>query len=227
MLGDKIVVKEHHTRAAEGVVRSISGKLAGLGDTRIAITVAGESGSGKSEIAHEIARLALERNNMKSIILHQDDYFKLPPKSNDQARRKDIGNVGMHEVRLELLDEHISIAKKQDLSQAQGAEVSAGNGETLCKPLIDYDNDDVLEENISIADMNVVLAEGTYTTVLKNADIKVFIDRNYMDTLEHRKERARDNLDDYNRKIMIIEHDIISKHKEMADIIIDKEYNIV
>ena len=194
MLGDKIVVKEYHTRAAEGVYERIADRVSEAGRP-VAITVAGESGSGKSEIASEIARLFEENKGMKTVIFAQDDYFVLPPKSNSSARTKDIKNVGMHEVRLDLLDEHIEMAKA----------------------LVDYDNDMILEEDLPVTDVDIVFAEGTYTTNLKNADIRVFIDRTYHDTLAHRKERARDTLDKFTESVLEIEHGIISLQKKKAD----------
>jgi uridine kinase len=213
MIGDKILVKPYHTKAAEGVYVKIRDKI--LASKRIAISVAGESGCGKSEVAFEIARLFLEKDNIKSIMLHQDDYFIRPPKSNDEARREDIENVGMHEVRLDLMDEHILMAKENGLEEKY-----------INKPLIDYDNNIILEEKLDISDIGIAVAEGTYTTALNNVDIKVFIDRTYIDTLEHRKERARDQLDNYTEKILKIEHDIISSYKEKSDIVINKDYSV-
>ncbi len=36
-----------------------------------------------------------------------------------------------------------------------------------------------------------MIAEGTYTTLLPNADTRVFIDRTYLETRAHREKRAR------------------------------------
>jgi len=213
MLGDRIVVKPHHTKAAEGVYEKVCGKVTGS-EGSLAMTVAGESGSGKSEIASEIARLFSQRESLKCVIFHQDDYFIRPPKTNDKARLDDIGNVGTHEVLLDLMNEHILLAK------------DPGTG-TVVKPLIDYDNDRVLEEETDVSGVNLVIAEGTYTTSLKDADIRVFIDRTYHDTLEHRKERGRDELNEYTEKILVIEHEIISSHKKEADIVIGRDYRVV
>ncbi len=212
MLGDKIVVKPHHTKAAEGVYERIKNKIVGS-EARKAITVAGESGSGKSEIASEIARLFKERHGIESVMLHQDDYFVRPPKTNDRARREDINKVGMQEVKMELLNEHIK-------------EVKDGKTEKLVKPLIDYDNDALLEETAEVSSAKIVVAEGTYTTALDSADIHVFIDRTWEDTVEHRKERGRDELDEYTEKILRIEHKIISSHRKKADVIITKNYGV-
>ncbi|MGM0441370.1 MAG: uridine kinase family protein [Elusimicrobiota bacterium] len=212
MLGDKIVVKEHHKRAAGQVYDKISEEVLEK-DGPVAITVAGESGSGKSEIGSEIARLFEKKNGLNSIIFAQDDYFKLPPKSNDAARRDNIDRVGMGEVKLDLLDEHIE-------------NIKSGRKLKFNKPLIDYENDDILTEKVDGNGIDIIVAEGTYTTELHNADYQVFIDRTYEDTYEHRKERGRDELDEYMDKILRIEHDIISSQKNKADIVINKDYRV-
>lgn len=213
MIGDKILVKPHHTKAAEGVYELIKKKVLQK-DNTAAITVAGESGSGKSEIAYEIARFFSEKNSLRCIVLAQDDYFMLPPKSNDANRRADIRSVGMQEVRIELLNEHL-------------LKVKSGSGGVLKKPLIDYGNNKVLYEDINIDNIDIVIAEGTYTTVLKAADIRVFIDRDFNDTLKHRRERARDTIDNFIEEVLKIEHSIISLQKDSADIIINNEYSVI
>lgn len=54
MKGDVIVIEEHHIRAANLIVSKIFDKIKNK-NTRYTITVAGESGSGKSETAKAIA----------------------------------------------------------------------------------------------------------------------------------------------------------------------------
>ena len=215
MIGDEIVVKPHHTKAAENVYNKIKDQVLNQENGKVlAITVAGESGSGKSETATEIARLFKENHDLPHVVFHQDDYFVHPPKSNDQRRKENIHQieqaVGTHEVKLDLLDKHLSYVKDPDVKRLE-------------KPLVDFHNDKVLSETHDLDDVKLVIAEGTYTTALGNADIKVFIDKDYKDTLEHRKERARDELDENTDKILKIEHEIISKHKEQAHVIVPKE----
>ncbi len=45
-----------------------------------------------------------------------------------------------------------------------------------------------------------------------------------MDTIESRKKRAREAQDEFLDNILTIEHEIISKHKAMANIVISKEF---
>ena len=142
-----------------------------------------------------------------------DDYFKLPPLSNHKNREKNLENVGQHEVFLDLLDNHIEYIKFNKYNQ-------------LIKPLSDYASDEIREEVVKINQNSVIIVEGTYTTLLQNIDIKIFIDRDYKSTLENRKKRARDPITPFVEKVLAIEHVIISRHKTLSDIIIDQNYQI-
>lgn len=209
MIGDKVVPKPHHTAAAEAVFNLIKNELS---SKRNVVTIAGESGAGKSEIAVELARLSSD-NGAKPVVFQQDDYFFLPPKTNAKAREKNINHVGLSEVNLALLDEHV-----------RGFKFSPG--EPIEKPLVVFEEDRITGETISPKDYDLLIAEGTYTTLLNHADYHVFIARSYVDTLEHRKNRARDKLDAFSERILEIEHNIISKHRSLADIIVNDDYSV-
>jgi len=209
MEGDIIITEPHHRKAAAEILDM-------LGDTintsvSFALTIAGESGSGKSETATALSD-ALKKINVKTHILQQDDYFHLPPKTNENQRRKNIEAVGKQEVNLELMNEHIRRFKQ---------------GETkILKPLVIFSEDKITKETAGLSDVDVLIAEGTFTTLLEAADVHVFIDRNLNDTLESRKKRNREKQDAFLEQVLTIEHAIISKHKEKADLIIDKNYNV-
>jgi energy-coupling factor transporter ATP-binding protein EcfA2 len=102
LIGDKLIIEKHHTdRAAE-----ICGLLVDRIQDEFVITVGGESGSGKSELASEIARLLTERG-LKAGILQQDDYFVFLPKTNHEMRRRNLEQVGPYEVKLDFLDSNL------------------------------------------------------------------------------------------------------------------------
>lgn len=206
MIGDKLVITDYHRQGAAKVMASLRDRLREA-TSPLAVTVAGESGSGKSEIAHCLAEL-VEQEGKKAVVLGQDDYFKLPPKSNHNRRLEDIGWVGTGEVRLDLLDEHLAALK-------------ASPSEPLTKPLVFYDEDRIDSETIQPGKLDVVIAEGTYTTLLDNADLHAFIDRDYRQTKKARLKRARDPDVAFLEKVLAIEHEEISKHKARAHVIIE------
>lgn len=209
MQGDKLIIHEGHIRAGQQIVDIILPDIKKSNGVYV-ITIAGESGSGKSETAECVAR-ALSKNNITSFIFQQDDYFVYPPKTNASMRTKNINQVGMSEVKLDLIDQQLN-----DLLKDQTK---------ITKPLVIFDDDTITQETVDLKDIKVIIVEGTYTTSLKNVHSRVFIDRNRIDTLESRKKRAREDQDEFLEKILLIEHNIIKEHKALASIIVSKDYH--
>ena len=212
MKGDSIIIEEHHRAAAAGVCDILLPALSGASGKYV-ITVAGESGSGKSETAAAIAE-RLAKDGIESFIFQQDDYFVYPPRSNDRARREDIGWVRPQEVKLDLMDRHL--AQFRD------------GVSTIDKPLVVYEDDRVDGEQVDVAGARVAIAEGTYTTLLDNVDCHVFIDRSYEQTRAHREKRRRheSELDPFIDRVLAIEHDTISAHKARAQLIVNADYSV-
>ena len=210
MRGDIIIVEEHHLAAASEIIPRLLPDIRGRG-RRTTITVAGESGSGKSETATALAQVLAE-HGVDAAIYQQDDYFVLPPKSNDAKRRQGIEWVGTREVKLALLDEHLEAARRGD--------------DKVRKPLVIYDEDRVDEEVFDISSARVVIAEGTYTTLLDNVDTRIFIARNRLETMAARKRRAREAPDPFIEEVLKIEHAIIVPHRERADVVLSRDYEV-
>ena len=208
MKGDKLIIHEGHLRAAKLISKIILPEIFKT-ENKFIITIAGESGSGKSEIAESLSQLLSEKN-IKSFIFQQDDYFIYPPKTNAEMRRKNIDHVGLSEVNLALLDKHLKsiIQEKNEIE----------------KPLVIFDEDRISKEIVNFGGIKVIIVEGTYTTTLHNVYQHIFIDRTYIDTRESREKRARETQDNFLEKILKIEHKIISSHKSKADIIVTKNY---
>ena len=208
MLGDKLIIGPHHTgRAAE-----ICDLLAERIQNRFVITVAGESGAGKSELAYEIYR-QWDKRGIQAEVLQQDDYFVFPPRTNHEMRRRNLEQVGPYEVKLDFLDSNLRSFKRGD--------------SPIFKPLVIYDEDRISWEEMDVAALDVLIAEGTYTSLLQFADLRVFIDRDYRQTLEARKRRARDKFEPFVVDVLEREHQIITQHKARADVIIPADFGSV
>jgi uridine kinase len=212
MKGDSIIVESHHRKAAAGIVPVLLPILESSSQ-RYTISVAGQSGAGKSETALALAQ-ALDSLGIGSLILQQDDYFIHPPRTNDATRRADISWVGPQEVRLDLMDAHLA-------AFIDGAK-------HIEKPLVDYHHDSIGSEIIDTGGLRCAIADGTYTTLLKQVMCHVFIDRDYLETRAHREKRRRDDseLDPFIDRVLEIEHDIISFNKSRADILVNSDYSI-
>ena len=146
MQGDKIIVEEHHLDAAKCIVPSLLPSIK-RSETKFAITVAGESGSGKSETASAIAD-CLKNAGIAAIIFQQDDYFIHPPKSNDAVRRK-RHQMGGHR------------RGKITVTQLSYKGIQKMRKEHIDKPLIDYSLNTIVEERFNFDNAQVAIIEGT------------------------------------------------------------------
>jgi len=212
--GDVIVIEEHHHRAAAVIVATMEAK-AQAKPGRFVVTVAGESGSGKSETAAALAERLLEVG-LRSAILGQDDYFALPPKDNNARRCQDPDWLGPDvEVRFDLLQANVNAA-------LEGAA-------SIDKPVIDYAANSMSTECLSLAGVRVVIVEGTYVSLLRHVDVRIFIARNRLETLEHRRRRNRggEARDPFIEEVLSIEHKIIAGHQHLADIIVTRDYDVI
>jgi len=205
MKGDRILITEQHTaRARELCEIVMRERVPGM-----VVTVAGESGAGKSELASELSRL-LNEAGITSEVIQQDDYFVFPPKTNHEMRRRNIEQVGPYEVKLGLLDSNLRSFKRGE--------------NPIYKPLVDYDADRIEWVERDLGGVDVVVVEGTYCTSLRFADLRVFINRTYEHTAEHRRERNREAHEPFMDEVLIREHRVISSHRDSADVVVDATF---
>lgn len=208
MEGDKLLIGPQHTARAAELCDAMANKLI----PRMVITVAGESGAGKSETASEIVRLLCEQGHRAEVV-QQDDYFVFPPKTNHEMRRRNIEQVGLYEVKLGLLDSNLRSFKRGETS--------------IYRPLVNYDADRITMGERDLSDVEILVAEGTYTTTLAFADLRIFIARDYDDTAAHRKARGRDADDAFIDDVLRREHKIIRAHCQLADYVISRDFETI
>ena len=205
MIGDKMLITEFHRNAAALILPEVLSRMEQTGGSVI-VAIAGESGSGKTETAHCLEEL-LAGHGKKSIILCQDDYFRLPPKTNHAHRVTDISWVGPGEVRLDLMAAH-ALALKQHPEHP------------LIKPHVDFENDNIGDETIEPQRWDAVIVEGCYTSLLTVADVRAFLDRTFRQTKQARLARARDPALEFLEHVLEIEHNEIRMHKGCADVVV-------
>lgn len=210
MIIEDLEIKEQYFELSNQIVDRIN-KNSRLEKDKTVIAICGESGSGKSVTSVCLSR-ALAKQGIASTIIHQDGYYKLTPKENHNRRKTDLNWVGTHEVNLDLIQDHI--------------EAFRSGKELIIAPLVDYKNNTFIDSEIILKDKPVLIVEGVYSLLLKALDVKIFLEKNYINTKAIRKERSREDYDKFVEKVLEIEHYIISKLKTKADIIIDENYNI-
>ena len=120
--------------------------------------------------------------------------------------------MGPQEVQLDWIDRNI------------GAIVDGTD--SIEKPLVFYEKNRIETEKVDVRGCRTVIAEGTYTSLLKNTHLRLFIDRTYIQTLATRRKRAREAADPFIEQVLKREHDIIKRHKAWANIVIKADYSV-
>jgi uridine kinase len=211
MIGDKITIRPEYFSIAEKIAEQIKKKNLIETSPQLVIGIAGESGSGKSVTALCLQQV-LEQQNKKVVVLHQDDYFILPPKTNHAARQQNEKQIGPQEVNLILLQHHIH----DFVNQAS----------EITKPIVNYNENKIESQQLDISNADVLIIEGTYVLQLQQLNHKIFMARTYLDTVQQRKDRAREQHSDFIEHVLQIEHAIISNQKQKADMIVLKDYSL-
>jgi uridine kinase len=173
------------------------------------VAIAGESGSGKTVAASELVA-ALEAAGAPTGLLHQDDYFVRPPRTNHEHRERDIDSVGPQEVDLARLAAHVAAFRR-------GEDGVAG-------PRVDYPGNRFVEVRHDFAGRRVLVVEGTYVLGLPDVDVRVFCAATYLDTRERRRRRARDVDSPFVERVLAIEHVLIAPYAARADVVIGLDY---
>ena len=205
MIGDSQILDPKYLKTADAILQHL------LITKTQCIGIGGESGSGKSVTALALQH-QLNAKGIETALLHQDDYFFLPPKSNHLKRQENLEWVGLKEVNLSLLNEHCQAFKNA--------------AKSIQKPLVNYPENSISTEVLSLENTQILLVEGTYCLNLNCLDVRIFMSRNYHQTLENRRARARDLIDDFTNQVLEIEHQLIAPLAQNADLLVDTNYQV-
>ncbi len=196
-------------RLARSLASMVIDRLRLPRDGRVVIAVAGESGSGKSTTSTSLGR-ELSAGGIPTGLIHQDDYFLRPPRTNHEYRLLDLRHVGPHEVNLELMQSHVNAF----LDGRDGVE----------GPAVDYPANRFVTRRLDFAARQALIVEGTYVFRLRGIDARIFLDATHEDTKERRRVRNRDIDAPVIDRILAIEHEIIAVEAQRADIVIDRDF---
>ncbi len=98
MLGDILLINDMHKEAAAEICGKVLETLKQKEPRyRIIIGISGESGSGKSELAHALGK-ALKEHHIRVKVVHTDNYYKVQPLLREEWRRnKGFDMIGVEE----------------------------------------------------------------------------------------------------------------------------------
>ncbi len=207
MLGDVLLITEKHEKAAEQIVA----RLSRIKSDKMVIAIGGESGSGKSELAHVISRRLKDKGELAKI-LHIDNYYKVSPQERTEWRKRHgVESIGLSEYDWDLINQNI-------------AEFRESKEAVL--PCIDLltDQEDRLITNFE--GIKYLIVEGLYP-LRADADLKIFIDLTYHETKKAQILRGKEPQNEFRLQVLQREHEVVQSLRPSADLLVTKDFDVV
>lgn len=207
MLGDVLLITDDHKKAASGILKYLE-KITG---EKVVLAIGGESGSGKSEIAHEIAR-ALKKQGTPAKVMHIDNYYLTSPVERTPWRQEHgIESIGFTEYDWDTINRNISEFHKDQ--------------NRVSLPCIDLLTDQEDQLITSFKGLKYLIIEGLYA-IQAAAHLKVLIDLTYHETKKAQFERGKEPTNDYRWQVLQREHEVIKSLRPQADILVNKDFSV-
>jgi uridine kinase len=208
MLGDILLITKDHKKAAEEILYHLDK----INKSKLVLSIGGESGSGKTEIAHEVARL-LKGRGTPAKVMHIDNYYEISPVQRT-AWRKEVGldKIGYVEYNWDLIDQNIAeFLNDQDQVQM---------------PCIDLltDQEDLLLT--SFKGLKYLIIEGLYA-IKAEADLKVLIELTYHDTKKAQFTRGKEPTTDFRWQVLEREHQVVQSIRDQADLFVTTQFQVI
>ncbi|MDY0042259.1 MAG: zeta toxin family protein [Desulforhabdus sp.] len=208
-MGDVLLIDDKHRRAGEAIIQEILKSS----QEKYVVAISGESGSGKSELAHVIAR-GLRNSGVVSKAISADNFYRVHPLERTEFRKK----YGVETVVGP--DEYDWGAIYQMLEDFRSGIVSN-------IPCVDLVTDHVDRLTTDFGPIQVLVVDGIYAIKTEGIDLRVFIDLTYHETKKAQVVRGKEPQNEFRMQVLEQEHRMVHALKPLADLVISREYEPV
>jgi len=207
MLEDVLLINEKHHKAAEQILK----RLQPLNTNRTAIAICGESGAGKSELAHVLGR-KIRQNGKLAKVMHIDNYYNIAPLEKTAWRKKHgVGKIGLDEYNWELINKNI---------------IEFREGKKAKMPCVDLLTDITDELITDFKPIDYLIVEGLYP-LKAEVDFRVFITLTYHDTKKAQLMRGKEPQNEFRLQVLEQEHKVVQSLKPLADLFVTREFDAI
>ena len=208
MLNDVLLIAEKH----ENVAKSILEEVLKLKKDKFTVAISGESGSGKSEVAHVLSKL-LKGQGIRAKIIHIDNYYKIPPLERTEWRLKQgMENVGFTEYDWDTIYKNLKDFK---------------NNAPSTLPCIDIITDQVDSMTTNFKGVDMLIIDGLYSIKTDGIDLKILIELTYHETKKAQLLRGKEPQNEYRMQVLEREHQVVQSLRPLANYFINKDYQLV
>ena len=209
MLEDVLLIQEKHRNAAASILEVI---LKNKKDKYI-VAISGESGSGKSELTHVVAK-ELRKHGIFAKPIHIDNFYNTLPLERTKWRTENGIEkvVGLGEYRWNDIKQVISDFK---------------NGRKSSMPCVDLVTEQIDTLSTDFKDIQMLIIDGLYAINTEGVDLRVFIELTYHETKKAQTDRGKEPQNEYRMRVLEREHQVVQSIKPKADLFVNMEYQVV
>ncbi|MDY0342806.1 MAG: hypothetical protein RBR28_04485 [Lentimicrobium sp.] len=202
MLNDILLLNKKHENAAQTIYERVQEELT----DKYIISISGEVETGKAEVAHMLGRL-LRKEGIRVKLLHMDNYYKIAPLDRTAWRKRHgVESVGYDEYDWEVVNRNLKGFKE---------------GKLTTVPCVDLFTGQIDQLTTNFEGIKVLIIEGLYSVKIEEANLKVFIESTYHDTLEEQKLSGKEEMDEFRMQVLEREHKVVQSLKPLADFYLD------
>jgi len=209
MLEDVLLITPKHREVAEIITNEI---LAQKKD-KLTVAISGESGSGKSELTHVIAK-NLRKHGIFAKPIHIDNFYNTLPLERAEWREKNgVENVvGLGEYKWDKINKVIDDFK---------------NNRKSSMPCVDLVTEQVDELTTDFNGIDMLIIDGLYAINTEGIDIKVLIELTYLETKKAQSDRGKEPDNPLRWAVLKQEHLTVQSIKDKATIRVNKDYKVI
>ena len=209
MLEDVLLIEDKHRKVAAGIVEEILKTK----KEKYIIAISGESGSGKSELTHVVAK-ELRKHNIFAKPVHLDNFFKTLPLERRAWREKNgiADVVGISEIDWEIVQNVVDDFK---------------NNRKSSMPCVDLVTEQVDTLTTDFNGIEMLVLDGLYSVKTEGVDLHVFIELTYHETKKAQNSRGKEKNDEARMQTLEAEHKAVQSLKDKADLLVNMDYELV
>jgi uridine kinase len=208
MLEDILLIGDHHREAAAIILDEIEKRRG----PKYIIAISGESGSGKTEMTHVIAK-GLYANGVVAKPVHIDNFYKtLPLERNTWRKEQGVETVvGPDEYDWDAIHRVVD-----DFKHGRKSEMP-------CVDLVTQRVDRLITD---FSEVDVLVIDGLYAIKTPGVDLAVMIDLTYHETKKAQSSRGKENADAFRFRVLEAEHKAVQTLRQRAHLFISKAYKV-
>jgi len=208
MLEDILLIGDHHREAAEVIL----GEILANRRPKYIVAISGESGSGKSELTHVIAK-ELVKSGIVAKPVHIDNFYKTLP-------------LERNKWRLEHGVEQVVGPDEYDWEAIHRVTDDFRMGRVSEMPCVDLVTQRVDRLITDFSEIEVLIIDGLYAVKTPGVDLAIMIDLTYHETKKAQTSRGKEAADAFRFRVLEAEHRSVTDLRDRASLFISKEYKV-